>query len=183
MNIIFKKTYQGASITADGGTSSHGDGTTAHASAIFGRGDLVNDGHNCYIEGEYRHQQQIRFTDRGGIYTQTDYTSSGGLKYARRAHCVERRFGAKRHRLHPRPRYRRNRRIYARLRRHQIRRRSVHLHDTWDQIQPETTNIILSDGTPRPLRTPGKCPTGHILRENPTRSAARIERSPPASKA
>src|SRR5882672_1643797 len=79
VNIILKKSYQGASITADGGTSSHADGTTAHVSAIFGMGDLVNDGHNFYVEGEYRHQQQIRFTDRGGIYTKTDYTAEGGL--------------------------------------------------------------------------------------------------------
>jgi iron complex outermembrane receptor protein len=78
VNIILKKTYEGASITADGGTSSHADGTTEHAAATFGMGDLVNDGHNFYVSGEVRHQGQIRFTDRGGIFTQRDFTSTGG---------------------------------------------------------------------------------------------------------
>src|ERR1700720_4403253 len=45
VNIILKKTYQGASMTADGGVSSHGDGSQFHVSGIWGMGDLINDGH------------------------------------------------------------------------------------------------------------------------------------------
>src|SRR5882724_851763 len=78
VNIILKKTYQGASLTAEGGTSSHADGNTVHVSGIWGMGDLVNDGHNFYVAAEYRQQQQIRLTDRGGIFTQSDFTSLGG---------------------------------------------------------------------------------------------------------
>ena len=39
----------------------------------------MNDGHNFYISGEFRKQQQILFADRGNQYTQTDFTSTGGL--------------------------------------------------------------------------------------------------------
>jgi iron complex outermembrane recepter protein len=141
VNIILKKSYQGASITADAGTSSHADGTTAHVSAIFGMGDLVNDGHNFYIEGEYRHQQQIRFTDRGGIYTQTDYTAEGGLDntpgvpnvlnggLARSAtgYIQDPNTGAIAG-------------FMPGCNATQFAAGQCTYHDTWDQIQPETTN-------------------------------------------
>jgi iron complex outermembrane receptor protein len=78
VNIILKKSYQGASVTADSGLSSHGDGSQFHVSGIWGMGDLINDGHNFYVSAEYRKQNEIKFTDRGGIYTQTDFTSTGG---------------------------------------------------------------------------------------------------------
>jgi iron complex outermembrane receptor protein len=78
VNIILKKTFEGATVTADGGTSSHADGTTEHVAGTYGMGSLVNDGHNFYVSGEFRHQGQIRFTDRGGIFTQRDFTSTGG---------------------------------------------------------------------------------------------------------
>jgi iron complex outermembrane receptor protein len=78
VNIILKKAYQGATITADAGTSSHADGTTGHVAATYGMGDLTNDGHNFYVSGEYRKQQQIRFIDRGGIFTNRDFTATGG---------------------------------------------------------------------------------------------------------
>jgi iron complex outermembrane receptor protein len=78
VNIILKKTYEGASITADGGTSSHADGTTEHVAGTFGLGNLADDGHNFYVSGEFRHQGQIRFIDRGGIFTNRDFTSTGG---------------------------------------------------------------------------------------------------------
>ena len=78
VNIILKKSYQGASVTAEAGTSSHADGTTYRVSGIWGMGDLAADGHNFYLAAEYRQQQQIRLIDRGGIFTQTDFTSTGG---------------------------------------------------------------------------------------------------------
>ena len=78
INIILKKTYDGATVTADAGTSSHADGTTEHVAGTFGMGDFVNDGRNFYVSGEFRHQGQIRFIDRGGIFTQRDFTSTGG---------------------------------------------------------------------------------------------------------
>src|SRR5258708_11115881 len=78
VNIILKKSYQGASVTAEGGTSNHGDGTTYRVSAIYGLGDLNSDGHNFYVSAEYKKAGEIKFTDRGGIFTQRDFTSTGG---------------------------------------------------------------------------------------------------------
>jgi len=79
VNVILKKSFQGATATADAGTSAHGDGNTYHVSATWGTGDLVNDGHNFYISGEFRKEQQIRFEDRGGIFTDLDYSGTGGI--------------------------------------------------------------------------------------------------------
>ena len=79
VNIILKKSYQGASITADAGTSRYWDGNTYHGALIVGAGDLANDGHNAYISAEFRTQNQIRFVDRGGYFTQRDFTSQGGI--------------------------------------------------------------------------------------------------------
>lgn len=79
INIILKKHVQGASLTGDLGTASHGAGSTYHADATWGTGDFVADGHNFYVSGEFRKQNQILFADRGNQYTQTDFTSTGGL--------------------------------------------------------------------------------------------------------
>jgi iron complex outermembrane receptor protein len=79
VNVILKKAYTGATVTADAGTSVHADGTTEHVAATWGRGDLDADGHNFFVSGEFRNAQQIRFLDRGGIFENTDYTSIGGV--------------------------------------------------------------------------------------------------------
>jgi len=79
VNVILKKTYEGAEATAEGGTSKYGDGTTEHVSGIFGRGDLAHDGYNFYVAAEFRHQDQIRFFDRHGGFTNLDWTAQGGL--------------------------------------------------------------------------------------------------------
>ena len=82
VNIILKKTFQGAQLTADGGTSAHADGNTYHVSGIWGMGDLGSDGHNFYLSAEYKQQNRIRFEDRGGLLSQTDFTSTGGYNVA-----------------------------------------------------------------------------------------------------
>jgi iron complex outermembrane receptor protein len=79
VNIILKRSFTGGKISADIGTSYKRDGSTRHASGIYGMGDLDKDGYNAYITGEVRKQDQIRYANRGGNYTHTDYTSSGGL--------------------------------------------------------------------------------------------------------
>lgn len=81
VNIILKKTYQGAEVTADSGISSHGDGSQFHLSGMYGMGDLDSDGHNAYVSAEFRRQNNIKFADRGGTFTRHDYTSSGGINY------------------------------------------------------------------------------------------------------
>ena len=79
VNIIFKKSFQGFQLTADGGISSHGDGSQSHFAGIWGMGDLDADGRNFYISAEYRRQNAISFLDRGGEFEQRDYTSTGGI--------------------------------------------------------------------------------------------------------
>ncbi len=79
VNIILKRSFVGKTLTADLGTSHKNDGGTYHVAATVGFGDLGSDGHNVYVSGEVRKQNQIRFMDRGGIYTQQDFTSTGGL--------------------------------------------------------------------------------------------------------
>jgi iron complex outermembrane receptor protein len=78
VNVILKRSYTGTTLNADIGVSGHGDGTTRHASAIWGTGDMDKDGHNTYLAAEWRNQDQIRYSDRGGWFTHTDYTSQGG---------------------------------------------------------------------------------------------------------
>ncbi len=79
VNVILKHSFVGTTLSADVGTSSKGDGGTRHVSATFGMGDLNTDGHNFFIAGEIRKQDQIRYSDRGGSFTKTDYTSTGGF--------------------------------------------------------------------------------------------------------
>lgn len=79
VNIILKRSFVGARITADLGTSSRRDGNVAHIAGIAGFGDLARDGHNFYVSAEGRKQNQIKFSDRGGSFEQTDFRSSGGL--------------------------------------------------------------------------------------------------------
>jgi len=79
VNIVLKKSFQGVQLTADGGDSSHNDGSNVHLSGIAGIGDLDSDGYNAYISAEFRKQNPIRFADRGGFLSQTNYSAEGGL--------------------------------------------------------------------------------------------------------
>lgn len=83
VNVILKKQYNGAEVTAEGGESSHRDGTTAHVSGIYGWGDLDKDGHNAYVALEYRHQDKIMVSDRNRPFTNMDWTSIGGKNLTR----------------------------------------------------------------------------------------------------
>jgi iron complex outermembrane receptor protein len=78
VNIILKKSYQGAQITGEGGVTSHDDGSNFHVSGLWGLGDLDTDGHNFYLSAEFRKQNPIYFTDRGGEFTNFDYSSRNG---------------------------------------------------------------------------------------------------------
>jgi iron complex outermembrane receptor protein len=78
VNIILRRSFVGATITADLGTSYRNDGSTRRAAGTFGFGDLSSDGHNFYVAAELRKQNQIKLTDRGGSFTQTDFTANGG---------------------------------------------------------------------------------------------------------
>jgi iron complex outermembrane receptor protein len=78
VNVILRKEYQGFNVTAEGGTSSHWDGSTEHAGFIFGRGDLADDGYNWYISGDFRHQDQILAASRQGMWDTLDFAPWGG---------------------------------------------------------------------------------------------------------
>ena len=79
VNIILKRNYTGASITADLGQSWKRDGATRHVAGIFGVGDLSKDGYNFYVSGEFRGEDQIKYENRRGVLSKTDYTDWGGI--------------------------------------------------------------------------------------------------------
>ena len=72
VNVILKKQFTGLELVADAGTSYKKDGTNEHASATWGFGDLDADGHNTYINLEFRHQQALSLTARPA-YANFDY--------------------------------------------------------------------------------------------------------------
>ena len=78
VNIILKRAFQGTTLNADLGTSSKRDGNEYKVSGITGFGDLERDGYNLYIAAEARKHNQIKYADRGGSFTQTDFTKTGG---------------------------------------------------------------------------------------------------------
>jgi iron complex outermembrane receptor protein len=79
VNIILKKNYTGAELTAEAGESQRHDGTMTRVAAIWGTGDLGSDGHNFYVTGEYRRQNEILFSSRTGDFTNLDYRGVGGF--------------------------------------------------------------------------------------------------------
>ncbi|MFZ6742580.1 TonB-dependent receptor [Undibacterium sp. JH2W] len=79
VNVILKKKFVGTEISVETGTSSRRDGTTLHASGIYGWGDLDKEGHNAYLSVEYRKQNKILVADRKADFTNTDWSSIGGV--------------------------------------------------------------------------------------------------------
>jgi iron complex outermembrane receptor protein len=78
VNIKLKKTYVGAEFTAETGTTQYGDGTTEHASGIWGMGDLGSDGYNFYVALDWHHQDQILGANRNGAFTTTNWSALPG---------------------------------------------------------------------------------------------------------
>jgi iron complex outermembrane receptor protein len=78
VNIILRKTYTGAEITAEAGDSMHNDGRMEHISGLLGAGDLASDGFNWWTAVEYRHQGDILVANRSGNWTNLDWTGYGG---------------------------------------------------------------------------------------------------------
>lgn len=78
VNVILKKTYSGAEFSAEGGTTSHGDGTTERLTGIAGIGDLPSDGYNGWIAVEWRHQDEIFNDARSGAWNALNWTPFGG---------------------------------------------------------------------------------------------------------
>jgi iron complex outermembrane receptor protein len=78
VNVVLKKTFTGMSLTAEGGSTQHGDGTTEHISWLGGVGELGSDGYNAFLAIEYRHQDNILLSNRQGDWTNLNWTGSGG---------------------------------------------------------------------------------------------------------
>ena len=78
INVILKKSFTGLQTTVEGGTTSQHDGTTWHLSLIGGLGDLAADHYNGYLAVEYRHQDNIPFNNRHGVWNTLDWTPYGG---------------------------------------------------------------------------------------------------------
>ncbi len=64
VNIILKKSFVGAEVVADGGTSAYHDASNVHFAATFGVGDLDADGRNSFVSIEYRHEQSLSLDNR-----------------------------------------------------------------------------------------------------------------------
>jgi iron complex outermembrane receptor protein len=78
VNVILRKEYQGFHVQTEAGTSQHWDGTQEHIGFIGGHGDLVSDGYNWYVSGDFRHQDQILASSRSGQWDSLDFTGYGG---------------------------------------------------------------------------------------------------------
>ncbi len=79
VNIKLKKSYNGTRLSAEGGTTQHGGGTTKRASFSTGFGDLDADGYNAFVTAEYRRQGGIKISDRlGNDWNDRDWTARGG---------------------------------------------------------------------------------------------------------
>jgi iron complex outermembrane receptor protein len=77
VNVILKKSFQGATISAENGWSQRGGGQTGHMTGTFGMGDLGADGYNGYLSLEYRHQDPIMLSQRPYL-NNFNYTAQGG---------------------------------------------------------------------------------------------------------
>jgi iron complex outermembrane receptor protein len=81
VNIILKRSFKGTAVTGNVGTTQKGGGTTWHASAITGFGDLDADRYNAYFNVEYRKQDPIYQRQRQGKgpWSSLDQTAVGGI--------------------------------------------------------------------------------------------------------
>src|SRR6202035_2995953 len=73
-----KPEFKGLQLDTNLGGSYRADGLTQRLSALYGFGDLAQDGHNVYFNLEYRHQASIRQTNRGSYLSNLDLTPYGG---------------------------------------------------------------------------------------------------------
>lgn len=78
VNVKLKKTFVGSEFTVEGGSTQHGDGTTEHASGIWGMGDLSSDGYNFYVALDWHHQDKILGSNRDGAFTTTNWSGLPG---------------------------------------------------------------------------------------------------------
>ncbi|MBV8341588.1 MAG: TonB-dependent receptor [Gammaproteobacteria bacterium] len=78
VNVILKPQFKGLEVDGNFGGSYRGDGLSQWASALYGFGDLAADGHNVYLNLEYRHSASISQADRGSYLSDLDLRPYGG---------------------------------------------------------------------------------------------------------
>jgi iron complex outermembrane receptor protein len=78
VNVKLKKSYVGAEFTAEAGSTQFGDGTTEHASGIWGMGDLSSDGYNFYVALDWHHVDKILGANRDDAFTTTNWSALPG---------------------------------------------------------------------------------------------------------
>ncbi len=78
VNIILKPQFKGFEVSTDLGGSYRADGLTQRLSALYGFGDLAEEGHNFYFNVEYRHQASIAQDNRPSYLSDVDLRSYGG---------------------------------------------------------------------------------------------------------
>ena len=82
INIITKKTFQGVTAQAEGGTSQHGGADEKNFSFIAGHGDLNSDGYNMYLSAEYEKDDALFYRDRPYPYNTSDLSRMCGTSIA-----------------------------------------------------------------------------------------------------
>lgn len=75
INIITRKTYEGATVKAEGGFTQHGGGNSSNFQALVGHGDLGRDGYNVYVGMEYEHDEALYNSQRGYPFNTADQSA------------------------------------------------------------------------------------------------------------
>jgi iron complex outermembrane receptor protein len=78
VNVILKKQYQGAEVSAEVGKGQHPGGNMERLTASFGKGDLETDKFNAYFNFEMQNDSRILAGDRPFPYNTANLTSIGG---------------------------------------------------------------------------------------------------------
>ena len=79
VNVILKKQYQGAEVSAEAGKGQHPGGNMERVTATFGKGDLDTDRFNAYFNVEFEGDSRIAGGDRPFPFNTTNLSSIGGL--------------------------------------------------------------------------------------------------------
>ncbi len=75
INIILKKEIKGFNADLSAGISERGDAPEQRVSLTYGYGDLVEQGFNIYVNGEYQNNGDLKNRDRGFPYNTADLSS------------------------------------------------------------------------------------------------------------
>ncbi len=79
VNVILKKQYTGAEVSAEVGKGQHPGGGTRRFTASFGVGDLASDRYNAYVNFEFQGDDRILAGDRRFPFNTSDLSSINGF--------------------------------------------------------------------------------------------------------